>query len=488
MTTSMKTSSRMSALVFLFLTSLAPAQQNGPIVGRWQYQSPQMEIAADFKADGSFYQINKTPYGQEEFRGRYSFNGTWLQIQPIGLPVQQIGCRLTDSETMILTYPTGEVIQARRVKTSAPPADGKPPAPSSPTSSARNQTPSEKSGPTSAKKPVRLLLQRVWEVNEKAFTVLVPQGWKTSGGVFNVNPLRTNGPGNSISPKCDFAVKNDDRGGIMIRWMPTWNYADLTYSPSGFSLFRPGQSYQGMLVKVMPNPKTFLTEMLRKERPQATDFQVVAEDPMREVTQAFDQQTAALNLQLRQAGLGPLRFDSSALVVEYLEAGVRYRESLLTTIADNRTSAFQWSNENTIMFRAPAADFESWKPVLDMIQSSREGNPQWMAAVVRAVGERAKGALETQQYINRVSQEIVDNRRRTNAEIRHENWLFLTGQEEYKNPFTGSVERGSSEYRYRWQNNQGEVLYCDENSFDPNRREEYNTKEWKRSEVWDRKK
>ena len=134
----------------------------------------------------------------------------------------------------------------------------------------------------------------------------------------------------------------------------------------GFSLIRPGQSYQGMLVKMMPNPKAFLTEMLRKER--------------------------------------------------------------------------------------------------------------------------AKGALETQQYINRVSQEIVDNRRRTNAEIRHENWLFLTGQEEYKNPFTGSLERGSSEYRYRWQNNQGEVLYCDENTFDPNRREEYNTKEWKRSEVGDRKK
>jgi hypothetical protein len=98
------------------------------------------------------------------------------------------------------------------------------------------------------------------------------------------------------------------------------------------------------------------------------------------------------------------------------------------------------------------------------------------------------GALETQQYINRVANEIVENRRRTNAEIRHENWLFLTGREEYKNPFTGAVERGTSEYRYRWQNNQGEVLYCDENAFDLNRNEEFNTKEWKRSEAWDRKK
>ena len=315
----------------------------------------------------------------------------------------------------------------------------------------------------------------------------MPKGWQTAGGIFNVNPLQSNGPGNSISPKCDYAVKNDERGGIMLRWLPTWNYADLTYSPTGFGLFRPGQSYQGMPVRVMPTVKAFLTELAAKERPRAANLRVVAEDPMPEVTRAFDERAAPLNLQLRQAGLGPLRFDSLAMAVEYDEAGVRYREVLMTTIADNRRSAFQWSNENTIAFRAPAAEFEAWKPVLDMIQASREANPQWLAAVARAVGERAKGALETQQYINRVANEIVENRRRTNAEIRHENWLFLTGQEEYKNPFTGAVERGTSEYRYRWENNRGEILYCDENAFDPNRHEEYNTKEWKRSEIWDRK-
>jgi len=119
----------LAGMLILFSPSaISAAQQSGPIVGRWQYQGPQMEIVADFKADGSFYQINKTSYGQEEFRGRYSFNGTMLQIQPIGFPVQQIGCRFADSETVILSCPTGEVIQARRVKTSAQtsPAPSKP--------------------------------------------------------------------------------------------------------------------------------------------------------------------------------------------------------------------------------------------------------------------------------------------------------------------------------------------------------------------------
>lgn len=464
-------------LVFLFLTAVNPAQPAAPIVGRWQYRGPQMEIVTDFNADGSFDQITTTASGRQEFHGQYRFNGTFLWIQPNGYPVEQIGCRIASTDTMTLSYPTGQVVQARRLRPVVP----------APEAEVRAQTPAAKTRAASSRKPGRLLLQRVREPNEKAFTVLVPQGWKTAGGIFNVNPLQANGPGNSISPKCDFAVKNGDSGGVMIRWLPTWNYADLTYSPTGFGLFRPGQFYQGMPVKVIQNPKAFLTGMLRKERPRAVDLRIVVEDPMREVTQAYEQQAAALNLQLRQTGLGPLRFDSLAMVAEYTEDGVRYRESLITTIADNRASAFQWSNENTVMFRAPVDEFESWKPVLDMIRASLEVDPQWLAAVARAVGERAKGALETQQYVNRVANEIVENRRRTNAEIRHEDWLFLTGQEEYKNPFTGAVERGTSEYRHRWENNRGEILYTDENGFDPNRTEEFNTKEWKRSEAWDRR-
>ena len=460
--------------------------QVGSIVGRWHYKDAQQEIQADFNADGTFFQITTTAMGPQQFRGRYSLNGQLLQIQPDGFMVQQITCRFQDPDTMALTYPTGMTIVAKRVRKAGDP----PPGPAQPsTSPGQGAAPKrEAASPQSlAAKPARVLLQRVWEPNERAYTVLVPKGWKTAGGIFNVSPLKANGPGNSISPKNDFAVKSDDHGSIMFRWLPTWNYADLTFAATGFSFFKPGQYYQGMPVRVMIAAKQFLTELIRKERPQAGDLRILAEDAMAEVTNAFNQQAEPVNRGLRQIGIAPMRFESLAMLIEYEEGGRRFRESLLTTIADNRHGAFQWSNENTVMFRAPAAEFESWKPVLDMIQTSREGNPQWMAAVVKAVGERAKMALETQAYINKVANEIVENRRRTNAEIRHEDWLFITGQEEYKNPFTGDVERGTSAYRYRWENNQGEILYTDQNGFNPNRTEEFNTKEWKRSEVWDRK-
>jgi hypothetical protein len=41
-------------------------------------------------------------------------------------------------------------------------------------------------------------------------------------------------------------------------------------------------------------------------------------------------------------------------------------------------------------------------------------------------------------------------------------------------------------YRYRWVNNQGDVILTDHNDFDPNESEEYKTREWKRSPISDR--
>lgn len=52
-----------------------------------------------------------------------------------------------------------------------------------------------------------LMMQRTWEPKEQAFSFLLPKNWTTEGGVFNVNPLQMNGPGNTVTPKCDLSVK-----------------------------------------------------------------------------------------------------------------------------------------------------------------------------------------------------------------------------------------------------------------------------------------
>jgi hypothetical protein len=465
-------------LLFLFF---APSSEcSSSIVGSWQFKNDQMEIVAEFLPDGTFRQVNVTPKGRETYTGRYQLTGQTLSILPQGAPQpQQIICRFADADTILATYPSGETLQWKRLKSSR--------SQEKPLKTSEPQTGTGGKGlagipltSPASRRPI-LLMQRTWEPNEKAFTFLVPKGWNFKGGIFNVNPLTQNGPGNSMAPKCDLVVQKDDRGTVMTRFAPAWNYADLTYSPTGFSLFRPGQYYQGMLVKVLPTPKQFLTEMFQTTRPQATQVTVIAEDSMREMVEAVYKANQQINQQLQQMGLKPNRYDGMAMLVEYTEGGQRYREVLRTIITDARTGAFMWTNEHTIQFRAPMNEFEAWKPALDVIYNSIELNPQWIAAVTRAMDQRAKMALDTQRYINKVANEIVENRRRTHAEIRYENYLFITGQDEYVNPFTKKVELDTSAYRHRWMNNHGDILYTDENVYNPNEHEKRPNYEWKQT-------
>ena len=477
------------SILCCFLAAPVSAQGSDSIVGGWQFRNDKVEIVVELSADGTFHQVTVSAKGRETYTGRYQLTGQVLYFLPQGASQpMQLMYRFLDADTLFVTYPSGESLQWKRSKPARAalpqekPVSG--PAPKAAGVSKTAVDPSSSVQPA-RKRPV-LFMQRTWEPNEKAFTFLLPKGWKSQGGIFNVNPQQMNGPANSIAPKCDLTVKNDDRGPIMLHWFPAWNYADLTYSPTGSSLFRLGQHYQGMLVKPLPSPKQFLSELFQNAHPQAINVNIVAEDPMREVVEASFRSNQQINAHLQQMGLRPNSYDALAMLVEYNEGGQRFREALMTNITDARGGAFMWSNEETVAFRAPAGEYETWKPVLDTIRSSVQVNPQWAAAVARAMGERAKSALETQRYINKVANEIVENRRRTNAEIRHEQWLFITGQEEYTNPFTGQHERDTSYYRYRWVNNQGDYLYTDENSFDPNKYEEYNTREWKRTPIMKR--
>jgi hypothetical protein len=62
---------------------------------------------------------------------------------------------------------------------------------------------------------------------------------------------------------------------------------------------------------------------------------------------------------------------------------------------------------------------------------------------------------------------MVEHRQAVNAENRHSSWLFLTGQEDYVNPYTGETEQGSNQYKHRWVNSGGDVIYSNTDDYDP---------------------
>jgi hypothetical protein len=346
----------------------------------------------------------------------------------------------------------------------AAPLQAKPPAP----------TPKGK-GPAAR----TLLFTRVTEPNERAFTLLVPKGWTTEGGVTRVSPLTANGSGNAIGAKVDFSVKKDAAGTVMLRWLPSINYVD-TRGTMMATMFGPGSLYNGMPVMPLGGAADFLQRVvLPYLRPQASDLRVVTQKPVPESVRAYQAQAAQNGL----AQLG-VTYDAATVTVTYTENGTRFREVLYTVIENlGQAGGGIWSNKDTLAARAPDAEFDAWKAVGDTIRTSVHIDPAWLQGELRGQAQRGQAAAETQQYLQNADREITLNRQRTNSEIQNDGYLLLTGQEEYVNPYTKQVERGTNEWQNRWVDDGGNVLYTNDAGYDPNADPELNKTGFKRSPV-----
>ena len=178
-------------------------------------------------------------------------------------------------------------------------------------------------------------------------------------------------------------------------------------------------------------------------------------------------------------------FDGASLTVEYDEGGTRYREVFYTVIEDRGAIAGgQWANRETTSLRAPAEEVDHWLPVLMTMLGSVKLNPRWVAGELGGQQNRGDTMRRTQQQVQEIGRQIAEHRRHTNAEIMNDMFLTLTEQEEYINPYSGEIEVGTDQLgQHRWETEQGDVLYVDEESFDPNDNPELNRNDWKRSQV-----
>jgi len=331
-----------------------------------------------------------------------------------------------------------------------------------------------------AARPGTVVFQRSQEPKEHAFSLLVPAGWRTEGGILRINPLTQGGPSQSIAAKVDFAVKKDAAGTVMIRWLPDVLYFDPRMSPAGqMGLFPPGSNYMGMTVwPVMPAQEFLRQVALPYAHPQASDFRVAEARSLPEIAQKYQQWVSAT-----MPG-ATFRYDAATLTVTYQEGGIPYRERIVTVIEDwGQMGAGMWGNKETFFLRAPADEFSEWESVFSVIQGSVRISPQWLAGELRGQIERGEILINTQREIQRIEREIVEHRQKTNAEIHNDVFLTLTDQEEYVNPYTNEVEVGSNQWERRWVNESGDVIYTDDESYDPNVDVELNRSDYKRTPI-----
>ncbi|HEY3283377.1 MAG TPA: hypothetical protein VGN26_14000 [Armatimonadota bacterium] len=328
--------------------------------------------------------------------------------------------------------------------------------------------------------PRTVVFTKYTDKTEAAFTTLIPKGWRTEGGIVRVDPNAAGGAGNSVAAKVDFTTKRDAQGSVLMRWLPETAFIDLRGTPVGNTgMFPQGSNYNGMAVYPCPSAADFLTSMVFPIlHPSASNVKVLSRKAMPKVAEGYRKLQAAL-----MPGLS-FQYDAAMVEVSYDEGGTRYKERLFTGIENmGAIASGMWGNKNTLQARAPEAQFKAWEPVGAVILGSVEISPKWLAGEIRGQAQRSQTVLQTQRDIAEIERQIVESRRKTNAEIQNDMYLTLTGQEDYVNPYTKQVERGPDDWKYRWQNELGEIVYTNDQVYDPNHDLELKKQGFKRSQV-----
>jgi len=326
-----------------------------------------------------------------------------------------------------------------------------------------------------------IVFHRSSEPNENAFTFLLPVGWSFSGGITRVDPNTSGGSGNAIEAKLYMKLSSpDNKAGI--GWLPDTRFFDMRRYPGqnhAAAMFPDGSNYNGMTVMPIPDPATFIRLVAFPfAHPHAQGLAIKQIHPLLKLAEEYG------NLSAQKMGGYRFSYQVAIATLEYNENGIQYLEKMVCAIEDYGTAgAGLWGNKESWYVRAEKPLFESYAPVFATIGQSVKLNPDWIKREIRSQQTNSQIASETQRYIANIDKEITEHRARTNSEINNDMYMNLTGQEDYTNPFTGETERGTNVWNYRWENEQGDVIYSDNQNYHPNDDVNIAVKGFKRSEI-----
>ncbi|MEI6914577.1 MAG: DUF6705 family protein [Armatimonadota bacterium] len=196
-------------------------------VGVWLFQNENTLIKATFTKAGRFTQTTRTAEGEENTQGKYSIVSDKLVARPDGSkdPLR-FNFRFIDNNQLELTDDAGlGVRMVRQVdpQTDKPAADSSQGAPSvkanipaKTTSAKTGKAPATATATISGKRPATMVFRPFTEPREKAFTALMPKGWKVEGGILRLSPDAV-GAHNATDAKADITLKRDDSGTLQMR-------------------------------------------------------------------------------------------------------------------------------------------------------------------------------------------------------------------------------------------------------------------------------
>ena len=302
---------------------------------------------------------------------------------------------------------------------------------------------------------------RVDEPNEKAFSLLIPEGWIMDGGAIRILDANIAGANNMVECKFDFAIKKDPKGTVMIRWLPEMLCIDQSMAWGN----PEGAVFNNALVRRKRTADKFIAEVaIPYAHPKATNVKFISGNEQPGLSAQF-----AKSVDPGVSAVTNMSYQGYLMEYTYDEDGINYQERMVVVIEDyGRNGGGLWKNRNSMLIRAPSGKLANWEPVLSVIQNSGKWSLTWIAGEINGQRQRSGQILATQQELQAIDNAMAESRRNTYSEINKDMYLTITGQNEFKNPHTGQIEQDTDNWKNRWVNSQGDIIYSNDSNYNPN--------------------
>jgi hypothetical protein len=319
-----------------------------------------------------------------------------------------------------------------------------------------------------------IYFKRMDEPKEKAFSLLVPKDWTIEGGAIRILDPNISGANNMVECKFDMAVKSDPEGSVMIRWLPEMLCIDQRSAWGN----PEGAVFNNTLVRIKRDPVGFMVQVaVPYAHPHASRIDITQTKQLPGLVSLY-----AASVDPAMKSVTNMTYYAAMMEFNYDENGKSYSERMVTVIEDyGANGGGLWKNRQTMLIRAPKGELAKWEPVLQVIQNSGIWNISWVAGEVNGQRQRSGLIAATQKELQEMDNAINESRRKTSSEINKDMYLTLTGQNEYTNPITGKVETDTDSWKNRWVNASGDIIYSDNQSYDPNHDPNLNVSGFKKS-------
>jgi hypothetical protein len=285
------------------------------------------------------------------------------------------------------------------------------------------------------------------DVTEKAFTVLVPEGWQTEGGIMRIDPSQIRTVVDGCGKKLYFSI-HDPQTQASITYFPTEMYG-TTYGPS---IAQPGQVLNGMVqMPQLLSPSVYVQQIVFPQaRPRATNIKWGEVKSLQTLADAW-------NKAFHSEDSVPAHIVAESIEVAYDQNGTRFAElwtSLITSVSVSNTSI--WMPDFTVVAGAPQSVVEKLAPILKAVITSFSMNPNWMARAIVNFDACTKGVAaaqdkirdldrkiseqsrKVQQQIHDIDNEIVANHDQTRSVIQEHEHNTLMGVDKYEDSESGT--------------------------------------------------